>query len=200
MLRRTAPSTSPLKVFITSCEVGQGAWTTNEEKLRYAHELSDKKYALTENPQSADIIVVGNVREQDWGKKILKHELINQCPDKSFSLSDADHPITLHHGIYASVTKSIFNLGRVRTGSYTLYSDKYLNPYIKTHQFSGPNSIKKEYLLTFIGRNTFSSRRLMKLRGTLFHLKFERPDVFIEDASTFNLWSTDKDAAERRRR
>ena len=197
MLRRTGPSTSQFKVFITSCEVGRGAWTTNEEKLRHAHALSDKKYTLTENPQSADIILIGNVREEDWGKKILKHELINKYPAKSFSLSEADHPIILRHGIYASGTKSIFNLRRVRTGSYTLYSDEYLNPYIKAHQISGPNSIKKEYLLTFIGRNTFSSRGLMKLRGTLFHLKFERPDIFIEDASTFNLWARDKDAVNR---
>jgi hypothetical protein len=200
MLRRPGPSTNQLSVFVTSCEVGRGAWTTNEEKLRDAYELSDRKYTLTENPQSADLIIIGDVREEDWGRKILQHELINKYPDKSFSLSDADHPIVLHHGIYASATKSIFNLGRVRTGSYTLYSDKYLNPYIKAHQFSGPNSIKKEYLLTFIGRNTFSSRRLMKVRDALFHLKFERPDVFIEDASTFNLWATDKDGVERRMR
>lgn len=92
-MRRIGPSTSQFKVFLTSCEVGQGSWTTNEEKLRYAHELSDKKYALTEDPQSADIIIIGDVREEDWGKKILKHELINKYPDKSLSLSDADHLI-----------------------------------------------------------------------------------------------------------
>lgn len=132
------------------------------------------------------------------GQENLQHDLIKKYPCKSFSLSDADHPIILHHGIYASGTKSVFNFGRVRTGSYTLGSDEWLNPYVQAHRSSGPNAIKKEYLLTFVGRSAFSSRRFMRVREAIFNLKFERPDVFIEDSSTFNVWSLENSVEKRR--
>ncbi len=189
---------SRLRVFITSCETGPEAWTAHEDKLKSFYELSDKRYTLAASPQAADIILIGNVREEHWGKQILQHELIKKHPGKSFSLSDADHPMILHHGIYASGTKSIFNFGRVRTGSYTLGSDEWLNPYIQAHRSSDPNSVKKEYLLTFVGRSAFSSRQFMRVRDAVFNMKFERPDVFIEDSSRFNVWSLDNSVEKRR--
>jgi hypothetical protein len=107
------------KVFITSCEIAEGAWSVHEQKLKQLHELSDKKYSLTDDPALADIILIGNVREENWGRKILENKLINKYPNKCFSLSDQDAPLILNRGIYASGTKSILNLGRVRTGSFT---------------------------------------------------------------------------------
>jgi hypothetical protein len=195
-----AASRSRLRVFITSCEAGEGAWTVQAEKLRCLYELSDKRYSLVNDPASADVILITDVPPQQplplpqWGKKILEHKLINKYPNTSFSLSHAPYPLILHRGIYTSGVKSIFNLGRVRTGSYALYSDEYLNPYIKGYQFAEHNPIGKEYLLVFIGRSRSSPR--WKLRNAIFNLKFERSDIFIENSTPFDLWAQAKDTAE----
>ena len=73
-----ADTKGKLKIFITSCDYGPDAWTTHERKLRRLYELSDKRHSLTDSPDSADIILVGNVREEDWGKRILTNELIDK--------------------------------------------------------------------------------------------------------------------------
>ena len=171
-----------ISIFITSCETTKGAWRSNEEKLKAIYELSNKKYSLTSDPESADIILVGNVREENWGAKIMCHDLINKYPNKCFSLSDQDYPLILNHGIYAcGDKKSILSFGRVRTGSYTLFP--FQNPFILNHVFSNQSYLEKEYLLTFIGRDSH------KIRNSIFNLKFERPDIYIEDSTkTLDVW------------
>ena len=174
-----------INIFITSCEITKGAWRVHEQKLKAIYELSDKKYNLTSDPESADIILVGDVREENWGTKVMNNDLINKYPNKCFSLSDRDHPLLLHHGIYTCGSKkSILSFGRVRTGSFTIcYGDDFRNPFIENHVFSNQSYLEKKYLLTFIGRNS------SKIRNSIFNLKFERPDIYIEDSSkTFDLW------------
>lgn len=65
-----------INIFITSCEITKDAWRAHEQKLKTLYELSDKKYSLTSDPESADMILVGNVREKNGGKKIMNHDLI----------------------------------------------------------------------------------------------------------------------------
>ncbi|PQP33225.1 hypothetical protein C6A36_00305 [Desulfobacteraceae bacterium SEEP-SAG10] len=174
-----------INIFITSCETTKGAWRCEEQKLKAIYELSNKKYSLTSDPESADIILVGNVREENWSTKVMNHDLINKYPNKCFLLSDRDIPLILNHGIYACGSKkSILSFGRVRTGSYTIsFGDRFRNPFIENHVFSDQDYLEKEYLLSFIGRNS------SKIRNSIFNLKFERPDIYIEDSSkTFDLW------------
>ena len=178
-----------INIFITSCEITKGAWRAHEHKLKAIYELSDKKYSLTSDPESADMILVGDVREEDWGTRVMNHDLINKYPNKCFSLSDRDIPLILNHGIYTcGAKKSILSFGRVRTGSYTIsYGDIFRNPFIENHVFSDQDYLEKEYLLTFIGRNS------NKIRNNIFNLKFERPDIYIEDSSKkFDLWGRQK--------
>jgi Exostosin family len=191
---------SGLRIFIDSCETGEGAWTGMTEKLKSLYELSDKRHILTSDPDAAHLILIGDVRPQQqlplaqWGKKILEHQLINKYPNKSFSLSHAEHPLILHHGIYTSGVKSLFTLGRVRTGSYALYNDEYLNPYIRGHRFSPQERVGKDYLMAFIGRRFDGPR--WKPRNAIFDLKFTRVDVFIEDSTDFDLWDPQRNSAE----
>lgn len=182
------------KIFITSCEIGEGAWRNQEYKLKELYELSDKRYSLTNSPESADIILVGNAREENWGEKMLGHDLVSKYPDKCFSLSQYDHPLFLNRGIYTNNTKSIRTLGRVRTGSYALNPDKFLNPYVESHVPSDQDYVQKEYLLTFIGR------RSHRVRNTIFHLKFERQDIFVEDSSAFRLWAPESEEKQERQK
>jgi hypothetical protein len=174
-----------MKVFISSCDTGEGipgALQEKVEKLRHLHELSDKTHTLVDDPESADIILVVVVREDPGAKRYLGHDLINKYPGKCFSISDADHPFVLHHGIYASGTQSLLAAGRIRCGAFTAYNDRFLNPYVQAHVPSPLDSLKKKFLLSFVGRNC------CHLRTLIFRLKFERPDIFIEDSSQFNLW------------
>ncbi len=177
------------KVLITSCETGEGAWTTHQIKLNRLYELSDKCHALVTDPEEADLILVGNVREEEWGEKILRQQLINHYPKKSFSLSDRAAPLILHHGIYTNSSRSIPNFGRIGTGCYTLYPDECLNPYVNSHRYPRGGSVSKEYLMTFLGRNCHRTRK------ELFNLKFTRPDIHVEDSSLlFDLWNAKQDA------
>ena len=183
-----------LKVLVTSCETGGDAWRTQERELRRLYELSDKRHCLTEDPESADIVLIGNVREENWGEKVVKNALINKYPSKCFSLTEHFRPLFLNRGIYTNNAKSLFTLGRVRTGSYTIFGEHHLNPYVQSHAYSQQNSERKDYLLTFIGR------RGNRTREAIFALGFDRQDVLIEDSSrTFRLWS-DQAQEEKRKR
>lgn len=174
-----------MRVFISSCDTGEGiagALQGKVEKLRYLYGLSDKKHALVNDPESADIILVVFVREDPGAKKFLEHDLINKYPGKCFSVCEADHPFLLHHGIYASGTQSLLAAGRIRCGSFTANNDRFLNPYVQAHVPSSADSVRKKFLLSFVGRNC------CELRALIFRLKFARPDIFIEDSSDFDLW------------
>lgn len=176
---------SQVKVYITSCESGEGAWTTHEQKLKALYELSNKQYTLIDDPNAADILLIGEVREENWGQGVLGHPLIKRFPSHCFSLCDQDNPVFIHHGLYASNRRSWLSAGRVHTSAYTLISDPWGNPYIQKHSLAATPAVEKQMLLTFIGRNCH------RVRNAIFALKFEREDIQIEDSSAFNLWGAD---------
>lgn len=172
-----------MRVLVTSCETDEGAWRTHERKLKRLFELSDKRHELVDDPEAADLILVGNVREEDWAAKTSHSPIIGRFPGKSFSLSDRAGPIILHHGVYTACPGSALYRRRVRTGAYTLYPDEYLNPFIVRHTPSPPEPDNKRFLLSFIGR------RCHPIRDKIFDLCFEHSDVWIEDSSEFDLWN-----------
>ena len=185
-----------LRVYLTSCEVGEGAWRANEEILGRLYEISDKRHQLVDCPELADLILIGNVREENWGEKILANQLIRRWPSKCFSLSDADQPLYLNRGVYASATCGVAGWRRVRSGCYALYADQYRNPFIENYFYADTSAIEKRWLFSFLGRE--SSR----VRSRLFGLKFNRSDILVVNTTTFNLWdesrNLDKREAQRR--
>ena len=183
-----------MKVFVTSCETGEGAWRTHERKLRRLYELSDKRHQLTEDPETADLILVGNVREENWAQKTIRNPIIARFPAKAFSLSDRADPIILHHGIYTACPASAFYRRRVRTGAYTLYPDEYLNPFVARHTMSAADYEQKQFLFSLIGR------RCHPLRDRIFDLRFSRKDILVEDSSHFDLWEAAGDEKLQRQR
>jgi hypothetical protein len=173
------------RVFITSSQSGPNAWQAIEKRLRELYELSNKQYELVDDPDAADIILIGIERADDWGLSLLDNETIGKSPDKSFSIHDAGYPIFLHHGVYSSTRNSMLSHGRVRTGSYTLYNKRLWNPFVQSHVVSDADFREKEFLFSFVGRQSHPVRR------QLFELTFHRPDILILDSSAFNLWSDD---------
>ena len=107
--------TSGRRVYITSCETGDGAWRQNEELLReYAALSRDRRHALVEDPEAAEIILIGNLREEDCWARVRRNALIARYPEKCFAVCDMDMPVVLLHGVYASAEPSLWTAGRVR--------------------------------------------------------------------------------------
>jgi hypothetical protein len=182
-----------IKVFVTSCEILEGKRGV-EEKLKECYEKSDKKYELINDAELADIILIAEERTENREEKLIENRFFISYPSKCFALTYVDRPLILNHGIYSSCEKSIMRNNRIRTGSYTLYSDKFRNPFIETDNSPGTNTIEKLYLFSFIGRNSHP------IREKLFQQKFVRQDIYIEDSSNFNLYkSNSKEMIERQK-
>jgi len=176
-----------MKVHITSAETGPESWHQHERKLTFLHSISDQRHVLVDDPESANIILVGNVREQEgWGKRIIQNKIFKEFPGKSFALSGDDRPLFLHHGIYDNGSKNLISKHRIKTGSYTLSPEKYQNPYVKKHYENHTIMKNKEYLFTFKGRDSHP------IRKQLFEMQFQRKDIEITDSSNFNLWSNEE--------
>lgn len=179
-------------VFITSYNYDRNAWLNHQERmLQEFYRLSDQKYRLVDNAEEADLILIVDIWEDIWGKsgidpwldQAANHALIKKYPAKSFSLSDIDAPVILHHGIYASGEKSLLSAGRVRTGSYSLFFDNLTNPFVEQFIFDAEARVEKEYLLSFVGRQCNS------IRTKIFSLTFNRKDILVEDSSKFDFFS-----------
>ncbi|MFZ1743576.1 MAG: exostosin family protein [Pontixanthobacter sp.] len=170
-------------VFITCRDREGDVWTINKGRLISLHEQSNQKHSIVDNPDSADIVIICDVRDDDWDYNSALKALIEKYPDKCFSISEQDIPCFVNRGIYTSLEKSIFTYRRARAGSYKVVHNGYFNPFIAGHVFSEDDYNEKRYLLSFIGR------RCHQVRQEIFDKPFQRKDVLIEDSSSeFNLW------------
>jgi hypothetical protein len=171
-----------LRVFVTSFDVSEGGWQDCEANLKRCWESSDKRYELVEDPDVADLILLGDYWELKRGHVPRSNALIRRWPDKCFVISYEDKAVMLHHGIYSSGTKSIAARQRIRNFSYSLYPQKFLNPFVSQAPV-GAECAPKDYLMSFVGR------RCHPVRDELLGLKYRRPDVCIADSSaSFELW------------
>lgn len=181
-----------IKVYITSLEKLKWNGRVIEEKLKELHKNSNNEYELTNDHELADIILITEVYTENREEKLINNELYVAYPNKCFSITFVDRPIILAHGIYSSCEKSILRVNRIRTGSYALYPDEDKNLFIKKF-LSSTKSPSKEYLFSFIGRNS------NPIRGLLFKQRFSRQDVYIEDSSCFDLYANPPDKHERQK-
>jgi hypothetical protein len=178
-------------VYVTSYNYDKNAWLNHQERLlKEFYRLSDKKYELIACPDKADIILIVDVWENVWEEGIEcwienvgNHPLIKKYPKKSFSISDIDAPVILHHGIYASGEKRLLTRGRVYTGSYSLFFDNLTNPFIDRYVADAKAEVEKRYLFSFIGRQSHP------IRSKVFNLAFERSDILVEDSSNYDFFS-----------
>ena len=150
--------------------------------LREHFPRGDASLVLTENPGEADVILIGNPRpENDWAK-LRACEMVRRFPAKSFVLNDADEVPRYCQGIQTSLTRSVWNFGRFRSGSYFLFHPDFKNPHVerwfenrRARTVATPPA--KEYLASFSGRNC------LPLRSRLLALPWKREDVFIRDTT-----------------
>lgn len=173
----------PVKVHLSSCATGPGSWRGQEERLRHCHALSDRRHTLVDDPAEADLILLGNARQDDFGSALLSNPLLRRWPDKCFVLSDEDHPPILVRGIFASARRSLLLSRRVRSGSYSAYPEAFRNPFLEAGPTGSGAEATKGHLFSFIGRNSHP------VRGRLLRMRFRDPGILIEDSSSFDLWS-----------
>lgn len=174
------------KIYITSLETCSGAWRNQEEQLRGLWEMSSKRHTLVEKPEAADIIFVGDLRDEDWFARTLASQLIARYPEKCFTSSEADiFPLLpLLPGVYCSTSRSWWFQRRYRSGSYRLHHPDFRNPFI--HEKAKPGfELEKQYKASFVGRKSH------KARETIFKLLEDLDGFCIKDTSKFNFFEHD---------
>jgi len=171
------------RVFVTSFDVGEGAWRDCEANLRRCWKCSDRRHELVDASDVADLILLGDYWERKAGHTPWANSLIRRWPEKCFVISYEDKALMLHHGIYSSGTRSLAARQRIRNFSYSLYQQQFFNPFVFQAPAPGPECVQKDYLMSFVGR------RSHPVRDELLGLKYARPDVCIADTSvSFELW------------
>jgi hypothetical protein len=178
---------NPIKVLLTSCETGPGAWRHQEEILRAHFPEGDPGFLLTEDARTADLIFVSDLRpENDW-EKLRRNKHIRRFPEKTYAIGDGDEMPHFCQGIFTSLTRSRWDTGRFRSGAYTLHHPDFLNPFVESwyaERGNRPAPPAKEYLASFSGRNC------IPLRGRLLRMPWRRKDIFISDTSkTFDAFT-----------
>ena len=143
-------------------------------------------HTLTDDPTAADLILLLG----SFGANphyLLDHPLYSAFPDKCAVYTEDDNYLPLAPGVYCSARVDQHSrAGRISTYSYVSASGRYSNPYVTD---SGTN---KSLLFSFQGGST------SLLRKRLFNLTFSRPDVLIENTSTYYHWDLNQPGREAR--
>ena len=186
------PDNTKIKVHITSCVTSENDTHSEKAILVDLFNRSDKKYSLENDPISADIIILVDASFEHMGEPILNNALVKRFPRKCFIHCHADSPLYVLHGLYASNNKNaVLARGRSRTASYNLMNRSFTNPYINNFDPEKALKVDKKYLFSFIGRNSWY------IRDILFNMKFNRPDIKIENSDGFQFWKNVEGNGER---
>lgn len=152
--------------------------------IQLHHRAQPQLHTLVDDPESADIILfVGDWSPQENG--VLDNPLPKRYPEKTFVYFDSDGFIPLLPGVYTNAEKRRFvNLRRTESQMFV----DALNPNVR------PMQAEKRYLFSFAGGSTSI------LRKKLFKIKFARPDVFIENTSTYWHWDASQPGRDQRQK
>ncbi|MGO9337699.1 MAG: exostosin family protein [Terracidiphilus sp.] len=145
-------------------------------RLRAQH----SSHTLIDDPPAADLILfLGNPTHEPH--LLLDHPLYCQFPDKCAVYSEDDEYLPLLPSVYCSArSDESTRAGRVFTWSYVSASGSLANPHL------AGSLANKSFLFSFQGGSTSI------LRKRLYKIPFNRPDVLIEDTSTYHHWELDQ--------
>jgi hypothetical protein len=143
-------------------------------------------HELTGSAADADLILMmGNFgRDPEY---LLDHPAYKQFPEKCAVYTEDDNYLPLAPGVYCSARDDrSTRIGRVFSYTYVTRNGRYQNPYLselnKQKWVEIERATPKRYLFTFQGGST------SLLRKRLFNLRFDRPDVLIENTSNYYHW------------
>jgi hypothetical protein len=143
-------------------------------------------HELTYSAADADLILMmGNFgRNPEY---LLDHPAYKQFSEKCAVYTEDDNYLPLAPGVYCSARDDrSTRIGRVLSYTYVTRNGRYQNPYLselnKQKWLEIERATPKRYLFTFQGGST------SLLRKRLFNLRFNRPDVLIENTSHYYHW------------
>lgn len=142
--------------------------------LRAQHSV----HQLVEDPTLADLILLfGSFgTEPDL---LLQYPLYLAFPEKCAVYTEDDNYLPLAPGVYCSARVDRHSrAGRTFSYSYVSRNGQYSNPFIASPE----QPVPKTLLFSFQGGST------SLLRKRMFNLSFKRPDVLIENTSTYYHW------------
>lgn len=146
------------------------------------------QHALTEDPAQADLILLAGSFGTEPGT-LVEHPLYLEYPDRCAVYTEDDNYLPLAPGVYCSAqVDSHSRVGRTFSYSYISRDGQYSNPFVAA---SGQPP-EKSLLFSFQGGST------SLLRKRLFNLRFDRPDVLIENTSTYFHWDLNQPGREDR--
>ena len=146
-------------------------------------------HTLVSSPQEADMILLVGSFGLD-PHLLLEHPLYRTHSDRCAVYTEDDNYLPLAPGVYCSATNDeSATAGRVFSYSYVSASGRYSNPYVTEA------GTEKTLLFSFQGGST------SLLRKRMFNLRFDRPDLLIENTSAYYHWDlTQPNREERQRR
>ncbi len=146
-------------------------------------------HTLVSSPDEADFILLAGSFGLD-PQHLLDHPLYRAHPDKCAVYTEDDNYLPLAPGVYCSaIEDESSRAGRTFSYSYVSASGRYSNRYVTEA------GTQKSLLFSFQGGST------SLLRKRMFNLSFNRPDVIIENTSTYYHWDLSQpDREERQQR
>ena len=144
------------------------------------------RHSLVSDPAAADLILlIGSFGVEP--QLLLDHPLYHLFPEKCAVYTEDDNYLPLAPGVYCSAAiDESSHSGRVFSYSYVSSNGQYSNPYVAPDA----RAAEKRLLFSFQGGST------SLLRKRLFNLRFNRPDVLIENTSTYFHWDLDQPGRE----
>jgi hypothetical protein len=129
---------------------------------------------VVEKAAEADLIVLMGSFGGD-PQLLLQHPDYVAFPDKCAVYTEDDNYLPLAPEVYCSAeVDSSSRAGRTFSYVYISRNGRYTNPFV-----ANAEAVEKKYLFTFQGGST------SLLRKRLFNIQFNRPDVLIENTSTY---------------
>ncbi len=135
------------------------------------------EHTLTGNPATADLILLAG----SFGIQpdlLLRHPLYLRYRDRCAVYTEDDNYLPLAPGVYCSAQLDEHSrAGRTFSYSYVSRDGQYSNPFV-----GSAVAPAKSLLFSFQGGST------SLVRKRLFNLRFRRPDVLIENTSSYYHW------------
>ena len=144
-------------------------------------------HVLVETPAEADLILLAGNFGGD-PQFLLEPPAYLAFPDKCAVYTEDDNYLPLAPGVYCSAqVDASSRAGRTFSYAYISRNGRYTNPFV-----AETGATEKKFLFSFQGGST------CMLRKRLFNLKFDRPDVMIENTSTYYHWDLTQPDREQR--
>jgi hypothetical protein len=140
--------------------------------------------AVVDEPAAADLILLlGSFSAKP--NLLLDDPCYRAFPDRCAVYTEDDIYLPIVPGVYCSAhIDRHTQIGRIFSYTYISRNGRYKNPYLAEVDSAAPiaSATRKKYLFSFQGGST------SLLRKRMFNLRFNRPDVLIENTSAYYHW------------